>query len=294
MTKILQRLLNVREPRRRTKIHCRRHKLELNIVSIPMAKACVHCGKSQPLRRAEIFWPALGPRNQARNRTWAHSLHILSRTYRPMIFAVLILGVVYLAWHKAPVFQSLDSSPRRSVDIQSLDVDARPQIDRLPVTTERKTTEARKIAQYVVVGPFEREDGNSEDERDASKPFLVPEHSTFEGSDKASRRRADFNFDDDDSENRNPAQLPSAASDEAPGARSLDVSTINIVKRVSKAISARAISGVEVSYVKPILYLRGEVKTQSQRLAAEHAARNVPGVKQIRSSIRVEWETNRG
>jgi general secretion pathway protein A len=58
---------------------------------------------------------------------------------------------------------------------------------------------------------------------------------------------------------------------------------------VYKAIYNRAIQGVEVSVRDGTVYLRGRVATERQKLAAALAARNVPGVKNVRDQITVNY-----
>jgi BON domain len=55
--------------------------------------------------------------------------------------------------------------------------------------------------------------------------------------------------------------------------------------KIHKAIENRAISGVTVSVIKNITYLDGRVATESQRNAAEQAARSVAGVERVRNRI---------
>ncbi len=54
---------------------------------------------------------------------------------------------------------------------------------------------------------------------------------------------------------------------------------------INKAIRNRAIAGVEVSFMKGTAYLEGQVETETQKSAAEQAARGVAEVKEVRSSI---------
>ena len=59
--------------------------------------------------------------------------------------------------------------------------------------------------------------------------------------------------------------------------------------QISKAISDRAIEGVEVSVMNKTVNLAGRVATERQRTAAVLAARSVPGVTDIRDQIIVDW-----
>jgi hypothetical protein len=60
---------------------------------------------------------------------------------------------------------------------------------------------------------------------------------------------------------------------------------------IEQAIQNRAIEGVRVSVVGDTVFLRGEVHTERQKLAAEDAARSVNGVERVRSLISVGWRS---
>jgi hypothetical protein len=68
------------------------------------------------------------------------------------------------------------------------------------------------------------------------------------------------------------------------------MSRLPVADNIAKAIASRAVSGIQIEYDRGTAYLSGRVKTQSQRLAAETAAKKVPGVDTVASSIRVEWQ----
>jgi type II secretory pathway predicted ATPase ExeA len=58
---------------------------------------------------------------------------------------------------------------------------------------------------------------------------------------------------------------------------------------IHKAIHNRAIRGVEVSVRDGTAYLTGQVATEKQKLAAAQAARSVPGVKEVRDQVIVNF-----
>ncbi|MGH7846885.1 MAG: BON domain-containing protein [Candidatus Binatia bacterium] len=58
---------------------------------------------------------------------------------------------------------------------------------------------------------------------------------------------------------------------------------------IEQAIQIRAIEGVSVSVIGSTVYLTGQVETERQRAAAEKAARGIPEVRNVRSSISVRW-----
>ena len=59
--------------------------------------------------------------------------------------------------------------------------------------------------------------------------------------------------------------------------------------QIDEAIRLRAITGVTVYFVGDTAHLKGRVATETQKSAAEKAARGVPGVKDVRSSIEIEF-----
>ena len=59
--------------------------------------------------------------------------------------------------------------------------------------------------------------------------------------------------------------------------------------QIHEAIRRRAIAGVTVSFVGDTAHLKGRVDTESQKSAAEKAARAIAGVKEVRSSIEVSF-----
>jgi hypothetical protein len=63
-----------------------------------------------------------------------------------------------------------------------------------------------------------------------------------------------------------------------------------IVAHITKAIGDRAISGIQIEYDRGTAQLSGRVQTQSQRIAAETAAKSVAGVNRVVSSIQVDWQ----
>ena len=58
---------------------------------------------------------------------------------------------------------------------------------------------------------------------------------------------------------------------------------------IDKAIRRRAIAGVTVDFVGDTAHLKGRVATENQKAAAEQAARGVPGVKNVRSFIAIDF-----
>jgi hypothetical protein len=70
---------------------------------------------------------------------------------------------------------------------------------------------------------------------------------------------------------------------------STEVQRKAIEDRIDTAIRNRAVGGVKVSFIDDTAYLAGEVISHNQKAAAERAARAIPEVKRVRSSISVMW-----
>ena len=60
-------------------------------------------------------------------------------------------------------------------------------------------------------------------------------------------------------------------------------------RKLRHAIDIRAINGVTVSFIDGTVYLDGRVATERQKIAALQAVRSVPGVKDVRDSVRVSY-----
>ena len=94
------------------------------------------------------------------------------------------------------------------------------------------------------------------------------------------------------SEQKKPGQPNDSAkklSEEAQAFEKSGLKREKLVLQIDKAIRLRAISGVTVHIVEDTAHLEGRVATESQKAAAEKAARGVPGVKDIRSSIKIDF-----
>jgi len=285
-------LLDIMEAPPKIKNSCRRHKLELNLSSMPLAKACMVCGESRPLQGREIFWPAPRTGAQPSHRIWGFPKQLPSRSLRPLlIFAVAIAGGLALAWGGFHVLRRSPPHLHQRAASETL-ISSASMIDTPAAASYKEIRETGTMPQAVVVGLSQQERLVPEAKGGSAARPVEPESANIEGSEIMSGFTVDTHKGDREQINRAKPARP--GSDEDRPVESPDDPSSSIAQRVSKAISARAISGVKVFYVKSILYLEGEVKTQSQRLAAEQAARNVSGVKEIRSSIRVEWEINRG
>jgi hypothetical protein len=89
---------------RQRKSCCRKDTLELHILGKPLTKRCVVCGKTQALGQREMYWPAFQPSRQSLNCIWGHVSQNFSHSFRPIVFAVLIIGGSALAWNTLKPF----------------------------------------------------------------------------------------------------------------------------------------------------------------------------------------------
>lgn len=76
---------------------------------------------------------------------------------------------------------------------------------------------------------------------------------------------------------------------ETPAPENSEIKRQPLEREIHEAIGLRAINGVTVNVSGDTAHLTGRVDTESQKSAAELAARSVPGVKQVRSSIEVQF-----
>jgi hypothetical protein len=84
------------------------------------------------------------------------------------------------------------------------------------------------------------------------------------------------------------------AAAETRASKDSDLKVRKIKRQIEEAIRRRAISGVTVYFVRDTAHLKGRVATDSQKAAAEKAARRVQGVKNVRSSIEVDSPSRDG
>ena len=265
--------------------YCLRHKLELNLLGVPVTKICTVCGETRLLREEELCWPAPRPNSGAKNPPVGH-LHLRRKNAR--LFRVIILGgllalgssIAWIAWTPFSVgtntITSRISFPggTSSHQTEKGTVGAAPERPTALSDAKDQTPTNRPSANRSLQGSAEWEATESEQGEMTLGLGVVTDYGQIQHS--ASARTA------------------TEQSEEIyPGAQ-VDTTTASVAQQVSKAITARAISGVKVSYAESTVYLAGIVKTQRQRSAAEQAARNVPGVKEIRSSIRVQWANDNG
>ncbi len=76
-------------------------------------------------------------------------------------------------------------------------------------------------------------------------------------------------------------------SERAQGPEDSEIKRQKLQLKIQEAIRLRAIGGVTVYFLGDTAHLKGRVATERQKSVAENAARSVPGVKEIRSSIEI-------
>ncbi len=274
------------------KRHCLRHNYELNLLCVPVAKICTVCGETRPLRHKELSWPA-GQNVQRVKASWRTHLHLQqmnTRAFRATVYGGLIALGAAVAWNALTPFSlgtntlasKGNSEPFPSRNSSSGDALSHETVKE-PVQIARQGVMAPSEARERI--PENRDSGNRSPRESVE---AEAEESGDRNIQQAAQSALDYN------PTRQSERTAFGSTEEARSAAQADAGLASIAQQVSKAISARAISGVKVTYAKSTVYLAGIVKTQTQRLAAEQAARNVPGVREVRSSIRVQWTSDKG
>lgn len=259
-----------------------------------MTKICSVCGETQPLREEERSWPAVQANRGTEDPHWPH-LHLQKKNTRPfrlMVFAGLLALGGSVAWTALTPFwlgtniltsrTKSESFPSRISTLATTSIHqsekraigAAPERPTVLSDAEDQTLTQRDPVKHSLQESAAAEATESEQSEMTPVLRVVPDYRQIQQT--ASARTA------------------TEQSEEISPGGHFDATTAAVAQQVSRAISARAIPGVKVSYAKSTVYLAGMVKTQTQRLAAEQAARNVPGVKEIRSSIRVQWVNDNG
>lgn len=270
--------------------HCRHHAPELNLLSIPLAKVCPSCGGVEGLSGNDIYWPSvtdprLYPSSNPHRRV---PIRAAVKAIVLLLF-VTLLGAVML--HLSQLQPQKSQQPPVSVQAgpsdkvstsataprqptahehDTLALDSSPELTNAPghgteitqnegseYPPESTETAAKEAEAASAVGPT-----HSNDPVTAKATGKLP-------TDKTAAVNRDSTF--------------------ALRAADIETETRKIEKQIQTAILARAITGVTVSYERNTAYLQGRVKTETQRSAAEQAARSVPGVRNVRSAIQVEW-----
>lgn len=104
----------------------------------------------------------------------------------------------------------------------------------------------------------------------------IAKHGVATDGESSERRHSDLK--------RHPEQASDRA-DPSKAATDSDLKQRRLELEIDKAIRRRAIAGVTVQFKNGRAYLKGRVASERQKAAAEKAARNVPGVVDVRSSI---------
>jgi BON domain-containing protein len=236
---------------------CKQHAPELSLSLTPLSKICAACGKVEPLDKREIFWPS-----NVSNSTPRHRL--FPRRQKHIIFALMVSLV--------PLLFALHSSSNKMIFQRSGDREAQPfpvlNYSSFPSPSVARHQIPAAVSKKVAEGPAASYLLTDVDERDSweisnqgvNNDIPPVEKTLFTHSAQFSR----------ESER---GSLPAPA----------------IETQIVRAIAARAISGVKVTFDERTAHLQGVVQTESQKAMAERAAKSISGVKDVQNRIRVEW-----
>lgn len=236
---------------------CRQHAPELSLLLIPLSKICAACGKVEPLDRREIFWPS-----NVSNSTPRHWL--FPRRQKYLILALMVSLV--------PLLFTLDSFSNKMNFQRSGDGEAQPfpalNYSSLPSPSVARHQIPAAVSKKVAEAP--------------ATPHLL----------RDVEERHSWELSNQGVKNDVPPVEKTIFTDGAQFSRESErgsLPTPTIEAQIVRAIAARAISGVKVTFDERTVHLQGVVKTESQKAMAEQAAKSVSGVKDVQNRIRVEW-----
>jgi hypothetical protein len=173
--------------------------------------------------------------------------------------------------------QTLADKPAESATDKSRETETLT--ERAPNPTG-KDGSVTKNTQRSAVGSNENSDEKRQGfERSAPVSLKIPNGVRIPSPVEVRRKRAQLESEQATTKHAIPdgVEIPSA----------LEIRRKRIEYEVDQAIQNRAIQGVSVAFIGTTVYLTGQVETERQRAAAEQAARAVPEVGSIRSSISV-------
>lgn len=276
---------------------CHGHSFQLSFSSVPPAKVCSNCGKSEALTGKEICWPWTPGNTPGEPWRVGARVNILGISIL-IFFSLFLVKLYYKHFHSSAGFtpqnnQVASKSLQQfliAVPVPTQDKEAGPSYDfeivhpfphDLPSIETQKLLSSLVLESELTIGPQIRRP-ETDDLVIESTPTLAQDKAT---PDRASQQAKSVVHDsetrlDNNSFNKNNGNGSS---------QNVDTHRIVMERRIIKAIANRAITGVKVSFAKNTARLEGIVKTDNQRLAAEQAARSVQGVTTVISSIKVEW-----
>ncbi len=279
---------------------CASHTPQLNPLTLPLAKICATCGRKELLSGEELTWPWIAPMILPAKKS---SL----RTVKVVGIAGLALLAVLIIKQMTSLIASNSSSEQSGSAGNRLD---RPGKSRAP--EQKLALESSVLNGDSIVGNDSPSKTSAPVEADSSPG------SADEAGDLGSGQTAPTPLLERQTTIQTDAGIPSSTgtspvvsqmtqrqlpnnqeSESKPGspihpldetAQATRLERNRIEKRISEVIAIRAIGGVSVFFDGSTAYLKGVVRTESQKLAAEQAARAVRGVKKVNSRIRVDWQ----
>ena len=236
---------------------CHRHQPEVNPLFVPLVKICSSCGRTESLDDDEICWPSKVRFHRRKN--W--------RSFRGSFYLVplLLISIAASFWIAHGAFREKSSTEARRID--------------------RGTSFASPQPRSAVSSLAVNEDPLSPLARNGISPAGKPEPEQGE-DDKAAQQTATTVTETPPT--RNNVIAHSIESNNDPGVGNSTAHAIE--SRIAKLITDRAIPGVKVTVAKDTVHLNGAVKTQTQKLLAEQAAKSVQGIKEVKNMLRVEWQ----
>jgi hypothetical protein len=235
---------------------CKRHYPELNPLRLPLSKICAACGKIEPLDKREISWPSnVALSSYKRSPSGPQKYHA---------FPLLVALVAFLfTLHPRLSLKDFKQDRRSAAHFPTKVLQSgvrRPNLasNHTPQSLSEKTPASPAMP-----------DSSADTDKDV---YWNP---SIQGIDVPVPSRHNTVFTD--------APKSNAESERA------KFSPAGAEAQIARAIAARAISGVDVTIHEHTVRLRGVVKTESQKLMAERAARTVSGVTDVQNLLRVEW-----
>lgn len=278
---------------------CANHIPQLHPLLLPLAKICPTCGRKEVLRGDELSWPWIAPTNLPAKKSSIKYVRTIGITGITLLSVLVIKQITSLPGPKSSTEllvatrDRLNHSETSRTPDQKLALESRilegdgiagnesplkapAQVETDPSHGSADLTDELGSNQTRQAPPLENQatiqtDGNIPNST-AISPVLSQETQSQPGK----------------TEESEPTRgSPNHTLGET--AQATRLHQTGIEKRIAQAIAIRAIGGVTVFFDGSTAFLKGLVRTESQKLAAEQAARAVPGVKKVNSRIRVDW-----
>lgn len=278
---------------------CASHTPQLNPLTVPLAKICSTCGRKEALTGDEITWPWIAPMNLPATKSSIRSIRMIGIAGLALLAVLVIKQIASFIGSKSPSEHlvatkgRLDHSETNRTPDQKLALES----SMLNGDSMAGNDSLLKAPVQVETGPAHGSADEADDLRSSQTgPAPLLESQTTiqtDGSIPSPTRISPVLSQKTQGQpgksQESEASLgsPIHTLDETAQATRLD--RTGIQKRIAQAIAIRAIGGVTVFFDGSTAFLKGLVRTESQKLAAEQAARAVQGVKKVNSRIRVDW-----